>query len=133
MKRILLFLALLALAFVAAPTLWAVDAPKDPVKMMMPEGAKVTKPPVMFPHAKHGALDCKTCHHTWDGEAEIAKCKSSGCHDDVTTKKGERSYYLTYHKTSDISCLGCHKKLKKEGADKYGPFVCKECHKEENK
>lgn len=96
--------------------------------MMMPEGSKTTKPPVIFPHANHAALDCTACHHTWDGEAEIKTCKSAGCHDDVTVKKGDKSYYLTYHKPGKQSCLGCHKALKKEKAEKYGPTKCKGCH-----
>lgn len=134
MKRAFPLLLLLAmLAFVAAPALQAADAPQDPIKMMVPEGAKATKPPVVFPHAKHAALDCKACHHTWDGAAPMAKCKTSGCHDDASTKKGDRAYYLAYHKTTKQSCLGCHKALKKEGAPTYGPLACKDCHKDENK
>lgn len=138
MKRVLPLLAVLALtAFTAAPALMAADAPKDApkdaVKMMVPEGAKATKPFVLFPHANHAALDCKACHHKWDGTSEMQACKASGCHDDVSTKKGDRAYYLAYHKKTKQSCLGCHKALKKEGAEKYGPFACNGCHKKENK
>lgn len=133
MKRVLPLLAILSLAaFATVPALMAADAPKDAIKMMVPEGAKASKPPVLFPHASHAALDCKACHHTWDGTSEMVACKASGCHDDVSTKKGDRAYYLSYHKTSKQSCLGCHKALKKEGAEKYGPFACKGCHKKEN-
>lgn len=129
MKRITMLLVLLAAAaFVAAPALWAVDAPKDSIKLMVPEGAKATKPPVMFPHVPHAALECTACHHTWDGKAAVKKCKDSGCHDDTTTKKGDTSYYLSYHKKGKQSCLGCHKDLMKAKAEKVGPTSCNKCH-----
>lgn len=128
MKRLVtMALALAALVCIALP-LQAMDAPKDPITMMMPEGGKVTKPTVSFPHAKHAALECTACHHKWDGKSEMKACKSAGCHDDVTTKKGDRAYYLAYHKPGKQSCLGCHKELKKEKAAAYGPTKCGDCH-----
>lgn len=128
MKRLMLVAcACIALCAAAAP-LSAADAPTDPITLMMPEGGSPTKPTVSFPHAKHAALDCTACHHKWDGKAPVQACKSAGCHDDVSTKKGDRSYYLTYHKPGKQSCLGCHKELKKEKAPAYGPTKCGDCH-----
>jgi len=128
MKRLLLIPVLVLLGMVFVLPLGAADAPKDPITMQMPDATKATKPPVVFPHAKHAALDCKACHHKWDGKAAIQACKSAGCHDDVDSKKGDRSYYLTYHKPGKQSCLGCHKEMKKEGAAAYGPTKCQDCH-----
>lgn len=131
MKRLLLIVCVLAAFVGLALPLHAMDAPKESIKMMMPEGGKVTKPAVNFPHAAHEALECVACHHKWDGKADVKACKSAGCHDDVTTKRGETSYYLAYHKPGKQSCLGCHKALKKEKAEKYGPTKCKGCHVKE--
>lgn len=128
MKRLFTFLALVLLGAAFALPLSAMDAPKDPITIVMPEGGKVTKPSVVFPHVAHGALDCMACHHKWDGKAEVKACKSAGCHDDVTTKRGERSYYQAYHMKGMQSCLGCHKQMKREGAEKYGPTKCQDCH-----
>lgn len=128
MKRLMLILAIALLGAMFVLPLSAADAPKDPITMTILEGGKATKPPVIFPHAKHAALDCKACHHKWDGKAEITACKSAGCHDDVTVKQGDTSYYLTYHKPGMQSCLGCHKALKKEKAEKFGPTKCQDCH-----
>lgn len=128
MKRLLLFFALALLGAMLVLPLSAADAPKDPITMTIPAGGKATKPPVIFPHAKHAALDCKACHHKWDGKAKIQACKSAGCHDDVADKKGDKSYYLAYHKPVTLSCLGCHKSLEKEKAAKFGPTKCQGCH-----
>ena len=64
-----------------------------------------------------------------DGAGQAQQCKASGCHDDATTKKGDRAYYLAYHKPGEQSCLGCHKSLQKAKAEKFGPTKCNGCHK----
>ncbi|WP_461211249.1 cytochrome c3 family protein [Desulfocurvus sp. DL9XJH121] len=123
-----LLLSALALLALAALPLSAADAPKDPITMQVPDGATATKPTVLFPHAKHAALDCTACHHKWDGKSAVVACKSAGCHDDVSTKKGDKAYYLAYHKPGKQSCLGCHKALKTEKAPAFGPVKCAGCH-----
>jgi len=121
--------ACLCLAMAMPPATLAADAPGGPITLHAPEGAKTSMPTVTFQHDWHKALECTACHHKWDGAAEVQKCKASGCHDDTSVKRGDRAYYLAYHKPGEQSCLGCHKTLKKAKAEKYGPTKCKGCHK----
>ena len=67
----------------------------------------------MFPHDKgHEKIECVVCHHEVKGEPTFAKCSSSGCHDDLTAKKGENSLYFVMHsKSGDLkhqTCMSCH-------------------------
>lgn len=112
----------------ALPALYAVDAPGD-LSIKVPAGVKATKTPVAFSHKGHAALDCKVCHHTWDGTSPIKKCDAAGCHID-TSKKGKKeptSYYSAFHAGKDHSCVGCHKALKK-AKKATGPTKCSACH-----
>jgi len=121
--------AALLLAF-SAPALWAMEAPKGDVVVKM-DGGTPTKPTVKFPHAKHSAIDCKTCHHKLDSKPGVYKCNSAGCHDstDPTDKTSPRSFWMAFHKgDSAHSCLGCHKKAKAEG--KNPPIGCNQCHQQ---
>ncbi len=129
-----LFVALMCAALVGAfclPSLWALDAPKDMV-IKMPAGGTATKTPVKFSHAGpgHKPLDCKGCHHNWDGKAATGlKCSDKGCHDnlDPAAKADPKSFYKAFHDmTSPKSCLGCHKKAKADG--KNAPIACNACH-----
>ena len=130
MKKTLLIgmvTAALVCAF-ALPSLYAVDAPGDMV-IKVPAGAKSTKTPVKFSHKGHAAVDCATCHHTWDGKAAIKKCDSEGCHIDAS-KKGKKeptSFYSAFHAKKDNSCVGCHKAMKKAKKNT-GPTKCGDCH-----
>ncbi len=102
------------LAFMAAPCLAADDgaqpeAPKGPVEI---KGGKKT---VMFAHDKgHKTIECVVCHHKVDGKPAFAKCADSGCHDDLTAKKGQSSLYFVMHSKSEElrhqNCMGCHVK-----------------------
>lgn len=98
----------------------AADAPANDVEMKYPgDGAKYA--PIMFSHAKHADLECAKCHHKM-GESEDMKCTT--CHSD-TSKKAKRDpegYYQAFHGKSDMSCVGCHKSMKK------GPTKCNDCH-----
>ncbi|MFW5490616.1 MAG: cytochrome c3 family protein [Desulfovibrio sp.] len=106
----------------AVPAVFAVDAPADMV-IKAPAGAKVTKAPVAFSHKGHASMDCKTCHHKWDGAGAIQPCQASGCHANAAAKKGDDSFYMAFHeRKSEKSCVGCHKSMKK------GPTKCTECH-----
>jgi hypothetical protein len=107
--------------FVSLPLLQAVEAPAD-MTIKAPAGLKATQAEVKFSHKGHAKIDCKVCHHK--GEA-TQKCASAGCHDstDAKDKTSEKSFYKAFHdRTSERSCLGCHKK---EGK---GPLKCPECH-----
>lgn len=130
MKKTLLISMITAalVCLFALPALYAVDAPGDMV-IKVPAGAKATKTPVDFSHKGHAAIDCKTCHHTWDGSAPIKKCASEGCHADAS-KKGKKkptSFYSAFHAKADNSCVGCHKELKK-AKKATGPTRCSDCH-----
>ncbi len=105
----------------AIPAAFAVDAPADMV-MKAPGGATMTKAPVAFSHKGHATVECKDCHHKWDGAGAIQPCSASGCHTDMASKKGDASFYAAFHSKDDKSCVGCHKK------DKKGPTKCTECH-----
>ncbi|WP_456325731.1 cytochrome c3 family protein [Desulfonauticus submarinus] len=121
-------MAAMVAALFLIPNLWALKAPTGDILLTPPAGVKkVRKGPVKFSHASHASVDCKECHHTWDGKGKIKKCTDSGCHDIVNPKgKEKRSikyYYQAFHK----NCIGCHKAEKKAGK-KTGPTACNKCH-----
>lgn len=124
MKRALLFAAAASLA--ASLAFAAADVPPDGKIDTWKE--KSTKGPVFFPHSKHAKVECKACHHTWDGKAKMQKCSDAACHPDLVEKKGEKSLYNAYHNmTSTHSCIGCHKAAKKDNKPT-GPINCNDCH-----
>lgn len=108
MKKIFALTCTLALLF--AVSAWAAPAaPDKPVEI------KGSQKSVMFPHTTHAKIECVTCHHLVDGKESYAKCGSSGCHDDLTAKKGEKSlFYAIHSKSEDLkhtSCMACHTKV----------------------
>lgn len=111
-----LVVAALVCAF-ALPNLSA--APKAPADMVLKAPFKMKKAPVDFPHKKHEDLkiDCKKCHHAWDGKSAVKKCGDAGCHAEKKVGKVD-GFKKAYH---DL-CIKCHK------AEKKGPKACKECH-----
>ncbi len=113
MKKVLVLTCImvftLALAAFAAPA-----APDKPLEF---KGSQKT---VMFPHAVHAKVECVTCHHLVDGKESFAKCGSSGCHDDLTGKQGEKSLYYVVHTKKELkhpNCLGCHSNVGEEKPD----------------
>ena len=63
---------------------------------------------------RHAKVECVTCHHQVDGKESFAKCGSSGCHDDLTGKQGEKSLYYVVHTKKELkhnNCIGCHSKV----------------------
>ncbi len=115
----------------ALPAVIAGNAPADVITMKAPEGQKMTKAPVDFPHKQHvdAKIDCMVCHHKDTDKNAIKGCASEGCHVDASkgAKKDPKGFYQAFHsKKSDASCLACHKKEKKAG--KKVPVACKECH-----
>jgi hypothetical protein len=156
----LLFLCLLSMVFVFG-SITIVVGQESEEEMIVPMGTIVIGPPdsvepkrspVDFPHSLHFAtVDCRTCHHTWQGTELIKNCTTSGCHDVTVspTKSGEGTvnpdlairYYKTgYHQL----CIGCHKEIKlqnkqletslkqlKETLTAPGPTSCIQCHPKE--
>ncbi len=130
-------------------------------EMVVPMGIIVLEPPesveakrsaVEFPHSAHFAsVDCRTCHHKWQGAEIIQGCGTQDCHDVTVspTKSGEggtnpdlaiRYYKSAYHQM----CIGCHKEIKaqnlaletshkelKENLTVPGPTSCVQCHPRE--
>ncbi len=126
--------------------------------MIVPMGVIVLKPDasieqkkssVEFNHSKHFIYDCRTCHHKWEGDAKIANCTTSKCHDLLKSPKkptkylsytdqGIKYYKYAYHE----NCIGCHKEIKikrkkmsfathEAKLPKTGPTGCIECHPKE--
>lgn len=131
-KSLIISLMVAALVCVfALPAVIAGNAPADDMVLKAPAGAKMSKAPVAFPHKTHETkgVDCMTCHHKAESKDAIKGCSVEGCHADASkgAKKDPKGFYQAFHsKKSDASCLGCHKKLKKEG--KKVPVACKQCH-----
>ncbi|WP_027361502.1 cytochrome c3 family protein [Halodesulfovibrio aestuarii] len=122
----------ISLFFAAICLAAAQEAPKDPVIIGAPAGAKIKKPKVAFPHATHAALQCEACHHMLKQNPEVYSCSSEGCHDLATPTSSEERKSIAYfrnafHANSKASCNGCHKSRKKEGKSA-GPTACKGCH-----
>ena len=117
-----------------------------------PESVEPKRSPVDFPHSTHFAsVDCKTCHHKWQGTELIQGCTTTDCHDVAVspTKSGKsgsnpdlaiRYYKTAYHQM----CIGCHKEIKiqniqleksykelKETVTDPGPISCLQCHPKE--
>lgn len=125
----LLFCLFFAAICIAAAT---EEAPQEPIIISVPAGAKLKKDKVAFPHKAHSALQCKECHHKLDEKPAVYSCTATGCHDlgNPTTSEERKSmayFRNAFHKNSNASCNGCHKKLKKEGKPA-GPTSCKKCH-----
>ncbi|MDP2847836.1 MAG: cytochrome c3 family protein [Humidesulfovibrio sp.] len=131
MKRSLIMsLVVAALACAMALPLYAAPAKKAPdadLTFKAPEGMKMTKSLVKFPHKKHTEVKCAACHHKKDAKGnEYGKCDSKGCHDNLTAKQGKDSYYAAFHSNDVKSCVGCHK-AKKEAKPNV-PTACDKCH-----
>jgi len=126
--------------------------PMGIIELEPPDSVEPVKSAVNFPHSKHFAsVDCRTCHHKWNGTDIISSCATKDCHDvTVSPTKSAKSkpsqealikYYKTaYHKL----CIGCHKEIKaqnkqleasfkglKEKLPPSGPTGCVECHPKE--
>ncbi len=117
-----------------------------------PEAVEPKRSPVEFPHSRHFiTIDCKTCHHKWEGPEIIKGCSTADCHDVTisptkSAKSGSdqnlaiRYYKAAYHQM----CIGCHKEIKiqnkiletslqelKEKLVAPGPTSCIVCHPKE--
>jgi hypothetical protein len=119
-----LMVAALVCAF-ALPSVIAANAPAPEMVLKAPEGGKMTKAAVPFPHKKHeGLADCLVCHHKAADKNAIKGCSVEGCHTDTSkaAKREPTGFYQAFHnKKVKNSCMGCHK------AEKKGPKGCN-CH-----
>jgi hypothetical protein len=126
LSALLCFLATMALA--AAP-----EAPGEALEMKYP-GDQAKYAPIMFQHTEaHLGVEggCETCHHTWDGQSEIASCSADGCHNDISreNKREPTSYDSAFHsRKAPNSCVGCHSAMLKADASFKGPKKCNDCH-----
>ena len=129
-------------------------------EMCVPIGDIVMEPPelvdpkrsaVEFPHSTHFTLDCKTCHHKWQGDKAIQTCSTSGCHDvaesPIKAGKGtvDRDQAILYYKTAfHDMCIGCHREMRRINKElemsykkldqelpRTGPTGCIQCHPKE--
>jgi len=131
---------LIGLCFLASNTLLvnATDnAPPAEVVINNSGYVKDKKGPVKFSHERHVKeykVTCTECHHeykdgknVWKEGEPVKKCVD--CHSPVI-KKGQKPMDLmhAYHR----NCMGCHKKLSKEGKISKQEFKklrkCKTCH-----
>ena len=133
-NHLLVGLAVVALVCAAAlPSSIASPKVADNLILKAPEGVKMTKAPVPFPHKLHvdAKIDCFVCHHTAKTEAEITGCSVEGCHSDASkaAKKDPKGFYQAWHSKKNLaSCVACHKKEKKADKAFTGPVSCKDCH-----
>lgn len=125
--------------------------PMGTIELGPPEEVEQIRASVEFPHSRHFGFECQTCHHTWEGTAQIKGCMTSGCHDvkvaATKSKQGapRRTEEIKYFKKAyHEQCIGCHKimKLKNrkiemsrkkldEPLPSPGPTSCIQCHPKE--
>jgi hypothetical protein len=135
MKKTLLMSLICAafLSLIAAPVLFAADAPGDDYVIKAPEGMKSKKDKlqksVPFPHSKHAAVECKECHHTLEADGGAVKlCTTAGCHDSLEFRDKDNAKEVKLVENAfHTQCIDCHKALKKENKPT-GPTACGKCH-----
>ncbi|MDE2137364.1 MAG: cytochrome c3 family protein [Gammaproteobacteria bacterium] len=102
--------ALLALARVGAP-----------LALRVPFVARSARLALDFPHDRHRAVSCVTCHHDYidrSGQGSCVSCHRSGR---VDLKAGPEARFHDF-------CLGCHRDVA-EGLGVHGPVTgCDPCH-----
>ena len=126
--------------------------PMGTIVLEPPESVEAKRSPVDFPHSTHFAsVDCRTCHHKWQGDEIIKGCTTAECHDVTVspTRTGEgasnpdlaiRYYKAGYHQL----CIGCHKEIRAQNIQLEkshkelqevliipGPTSCIQCHPKE--
>ena len=106
------------------------------VTVTVPQGARLTKPRVPFPHGAHTpTVDCGTCHHKGYVDGGPMRCASKDCHDVVVDAETGSSkdrenprYFRNAFHGEGPSCNACHAKLLAAGKAA-GPTECRDCHK----
>ena len=122
--------------------------PMGIITLAPPSGADQKRAAVEFNHPLHFDYNCKTCHHTWEGDGPVLNCTTSGCHDLITTPMkpdnagiDEEMAILYFKRAYHASCIGCHKQIKEanlalemsrkpltEQLAPTGPTSCVACH-----
>ena len=133
---VLLGIALGCILFLASGVLIAedeTDVPPEEIVINNDEYRQDRKGPVPFSHLAHAEdyeVACTECHHDYeDGknlweEGDIAY-RCSECHDPLESDGNTKKLLLAYHN----NCIGCHKKLVKEGTSEEAPYnKCFKCH-----
>lgn len=107
--------AMLGIIVLIAFTAGMYDAPD---KIVL-KGKK--KGDVELTHKKHADAigNCTECHHNLPDGTENATKTCTTCHTDEHKVKAMKAFHT--------NCLGCHKKLKKEG-NEAAPTKCNGCH-----
>jgi uncharacterized protein YceK len=125
--------------------------PLGTIELGAPDGVEQKRAVVEFPHSRHFGFECQSCHHKWEGTAQIKGCMTSGCHDvqvaATKSKQGTplRSEEIKYFKKAyHEQCIGCHKIMKlknrkiemsgkklEEPLPNVGPTSCIQCHPKE--
>jgi len=160
MRKISILYLLLSLVFVFGSITIVVGqetetemiVPMGIIEIEPPDSVEAVRTPVDFPHSRHFAsVDCRTCHHKWDGSDIIAGCATTDCHDvTVSPTKSENNrlnpdLMIKYYKSAfHKMCIGCHKEIKaqnkqleasfkelKEKLPPSGPTGCIQCHPKE--
>ncbi len=122
--------------------------PTGTITIKAPEGVKMKRTEVAFPHSTHFSYKCQECHHKWNGSSQIPSCTASNCHDLTKSPKkaanqaAEPDLAIRYYKTAyHTECIGCHKEIKAKNKaqamstgfapkdlQKTGPTGCVKCH-----
>jgi len=107
-----------AALLLTAGSAWAVEAPKEPLKVTN-YGKKAA---VTFDHAKHAGenMTCAQCHHT---EAE-GKYKCGECHK-ADAEGGAPNIQDAFHGKDVGKCWSCHR-----APDASHKLKCNDCHKD---
>ncbi|MDL2314389.1 cytochrome c3 family protein [Desulfovibrio sp. OttesenSCG-928-C14] len=117
MKKIFILGIVLLVSAFAFSAMAAPKAPNDGLVM------EKTSKKVIFNHSTHSDAACGACHHPVNGAEDYRQCGSAGCHDnfDQKDKTSVNSYYRVMHTakgTKFDTCVSCHAKAIKAGADK---------------
>ena len=133
----LLAIALGCMLIVHTGVLIAEDEEEMPEEIVLDnEGYRQNrKGPVTFSHLAHAEdyeVNCTECHHDYEDGKNIWEegdpaYKCSECHDPVENDEEIKKLMVAYHR----NCMGCHKKLVKEGMSEEAPYKkCYQCHEE---
>ncbi|MBN2125483.1 MAG: cytochrome c3 family protein [Deltaproteobacteria bacterium] len=135
---------LIGLFFLSTAVLTAADnsdeeqEPPDEIVISNEGYRQDRKGPVTFTHLNHAEdydVSCKECHHDydegkniWEMGDPVTRCVE--CHDPLESDGNLIKLMLAYHR----NCIGCHKKLVKEGISEEAPYKkCYQCHEKKSR